>query len=63
MHFPSNGHLTAKAINDKLNIETDQKNLQKLLSNLSFIDSKSVNRKKYYFLKNSIPEQSELFGS
>jgi len=59
----SKGQLTAKAINEKLDIEIDQKNLQKLLSNLTFIDSKSVKRRKYYFLKDSIPAQPELFSS
>ncbi|MDZ7722217.1 MAG: DNA-processing protein DprA [candidate division KSB1 bacterium] len=58
----SKGHLTAKAINERLDIEIDQKNLQKLLSNLSFIDSKSAKRKTYYFLKDSIPAQPELFN-
>ena len=59
----SKGQLTAKAINEKLDIEIDQKNLQKLLSNLLFVDSKSVSRKKYYFLKNSTPTQADLFSS
>lgn len=59
----SKGQLTAKAINEKLDIEIDQQNLQKLLSNLSFVDSKSVKRTRYYFLKNSIPAQPELFSS
>ena len=59
----SKGQLTAKAINEKLDIEIDQKNLQKLLSNLLFVDSKSVSRKKYYFLKNSTPAQADLFSS
>lgn len=59
----SKGQFTAKAINEKLDIEIDQKNLQKLLSNLSFVDSKSIKRRKYYFLKNSILAQPELFSS
>ncbi len=58
----SQGHLTVKSINEKLDMEIDQKNLQKLLSNLSFVDSKLVKKRKYYFLKNSIPEQPELFS-
>ncbi len=55
------GALTAEAINEKLDMKMDQKNLQKMLSNLSFVDSKSVKGKKYYFLKNAIPVQTELF--
>lgn len=57
----SNGQLSAKSINDQLELDTDPKNLQRLLSNLPFVDSKLVKKKKYYFLKNSIPKQPELF--
>jgi len=58
----SKGQLTVKSINDQLDIEIDQKNLQRLLSNLSFVDSKLIKRRKYYYLKNSVPEQPELFS-
>jgi len=57
----SNGQLTAKAINDKLKLEIDTKELQKLLSNIDFIDSKKIKNKKYYFIKHSLPVQPELF--
>lgn len=57
----SNRQLTAKAINDKLKLEIDTKELQKLLANIDFIDSKKVKNKKYYFIKNSLPVQPELF--
>jgi DNA processing protein len=57
----SKGQLTVKSIHDKLDVEIDQKNLQQLLSNLPFVESKLVKNKKYYFLKNSIPDQPELF--
>ena len=59
----SKGQLSAKSIYEKLDVEIDLKNLQKLLANLSFVDSKSVKRRKYYFLKDSIPAQPELFSS
>jgi predicted Rossmann fold nucleotide-binding protein DprA/Smf involved in DNA uptake len=57
----SKGILTAKAINDELKLEIDSKELQKLLTNLDFVDSKKIKNKKYYFLKNSVPVQSDLF--
>ncbi len=57
----SKGQLTAQAINEKLNLKIDQKDLQKLLANLTFVESKKVKNKKYYFLKNSIPVQADLF--
>lgn len=57
----SNGQLTAKAISDELKLEIDTKELQKLLLNIDFIDSKKVKNKKYYFIKNSLPVQPELF--
>jgi DNA protecting protein DprA len=55
------GQLTAKSINNKLNLNIDQKELQKLLSNLSFVQSKKVKNRKYYFLKNSIQEEPDFF--
>ena len=57
----SKGQLTAKAINDKLDLEIDTRDLQRLLSNLSFVESKKVKNSKYFFLKNSIPSQTDLF--
>jgi DNA protecting protein DprA len=57
----SKGQLTAKAINDELKMEIDQKELQKLLSKLAFVESKKVKNRKYYFLKNSISAQPDLF--
>jgi DNA protecting protein DprA len=57
----SKGILTAKAINDELKLEIDSKELQKLLTNLDFVDSKRIKNKKYYFLKNSVPVQPDLF--
>ncbi len=57
----SNGQLTAKAINDRLKLDIDTKELQKLLANIDFIDSKKVKNKKYFFIKSSLPKQSELF--
>lgn len=53
----SKGHLTAKVITDELQMDIDQKDLQKLLSNLPFVEAKKIKNKKYYFLKNSIPAQ------
>jgi len=58
----SKGQLTAKAISDELKLEIDARELQKLLKNLDFIDSKKVKSKKYYFLKNTITVQPDLFS-
>lgn len=57
----SKGQLTAKAINDKLNLEINTKDLQKVLSELTFVESKKIKNSNYYFLKNSIPKQTDLF--
>ncbi|MBN1351754.1 DNA-processing protein DprA [candidate division KSB1 bacterium] len=58
----SKGQLSIASISEKLDIEIDQDNLKKLLANLPFVDSKLVKKRKYYFLKNSIPHQPELFS-
>jgi len=57
------GHLTAQAINDELNLGIELKELQKLLANLSFVASKKVKNRKYYFLKDAISAQPDLFTS
>lgn len=53
----SKGQLTAKAITGELQMDIDQKELQKLLSNLPFVEAKKVKNKKYYSLKDSVPAQ------
>jgi len=59
----SKGQLTAKAINDVLKLDIETRELQKLLLDIDFIDSKKIKNKKYYFIKNSLPTQPELFTS
>jgi len=61
-HILSKGQLTVKAINDELNMEINQKDLQKLLKNLDFVVLKKVKNRNYYFLKNSIQAQPDLFN-
>ena len=56
------GQLTAQAISDEMKSEIGVKELQQLLANLDFVDSKKVKNKKYYFLKNSIPAPPDLFS-
>jgi len=58
----SKGQLTVEAINDELNIEINPNDLHKLLKNLDFVESKKVKNRNYYFLKNSIPAQPDLFN-
>lgn len=57
----SEEQLTAKGIIEKLNLDIDPKDLQKILSRLAFIESKKVKNRNYYFNKNSIPAQQDLF--
>lgn len=57
----SKRQLTAKAINEELKIEIELLEFQKFLKNLDFVDSKKVKNRNFYFLKNSIPNQADLF--
>ena len=58
----ANGPLPAGEIASRLNVPIETKELQKLLLNLSFVDSKRIKSKKYYFLKETVKAQLNLFN-
>ncbi len=46
----------------KSEIEIQDKELRKVLTDIDFIDSKKIKGKTYYFLKTSLPKQGDLFS-
>lgn len=55
------GPLTVQAIKEQLDMEIDAKELEKFLKNLDFIAAKKLSNRNHYYVKNSLPEQPDLF--